>query len=304
MRAPRLITSSLALLMAGCGSSSSAPAPSAPSSVATPTPSTAATPGATSASLPVSCRALPPATGNAAGCHQEASDFLRAVTDAVSNAQGSTAVDPDTGETFAILQNGVLQGPNAYFRLIVDALDRQGICAVYDGEELNVRTSSGFNEHFDIVTSSGGSWVKYMSTCSPALPIPSIAAPPVQDSECRLPPSRDTYCDRPTPRYDGDVSAALDELIAQDRALASPLVFDFRDRAAGTDAGFKVANTSLYFSEMRKKLRTRGYCSVVSGEDELLIKKGTNRLSEHWDLLTGDGHSLRLMAAACRDAAF
>ena len=44
--------------------------------------------------------------------------------------------------------------------------------------------------------------------------------------------------------------------------------------------------------------------SIYSGDDELLVKKGTNRFSEHWDLLRGEGYSLRLLAATCHDAAF
>jgi hypothetical protein len=100
------------------------------------------------------------------------------------------------------------------------------------------------------------------------------------------------------------MSSALDELIAQDQKLANPLIFDFGSRAPGTSSGFRVANVPLYFSELRKKMRTRGYCSIQGGDDELLIKKGTNRLSEHWDLLSGEGYSLRLLAATCHDAAF
>ena len=203
-----------------------------------------------------------------------------------------------------MVQNGVIQSPNAYLKLIIDALDGQGLCAVYDGEELDVRTSNGYNELFDVVTGTGGSWTKYMSTCSPATPIPAIVTPPVQDPECKLVPSRDTYCDHPAPQYEADVVAALDELIAQDQKLASPLVFDFSSRAPGTDNGWRVANAPLYFSEMRKRLRARGYCSVAAGEDELWIKRGTNRFSEHWDLLRGEGYSLRLLAATCHDAAF
>ena len=143
-----------------------------------------------------------------------------------------------------------------------------------------------------------------MSTCSPATPIPAIVSPPVQDPECKLAPSKDTYCDRPAPQYEADVFASLDELIAQDRQLASPLVFDFNSRAPGTDNGWRVANAPLYFSEMRRKLRAKGYCSMTAGEDELWIKRGTNRFSEHWDLLRGEGYSLRLLAATCHDAAF
>jgi hypothetical protein len=226
------------------------------------------------------------------------------VTDAVSAAQNSTVVDPDSKEPYALVQNGVIQSPNAYLRMIAEALDRQGLCAIYDGEELDVRSSNGYNELFDIITSSGASWTKYMSTCTPATPLPAIVTPPVQDPECKLPPSRDTYCDRPSSVYSRDVFDALDELIAQDRQLARPLIFDFTDRLPGLDNGFKVTNVELYFSELRKRLRLKGYCSVYTGNDELLIKKGTNRFSEHWDLLKAEGHSLRLLAAVCHDAAF
>ena len=222
----------------------------------------------------------------------------------MSAAQGAVVVDPDSKETFALVQNGRIQSPNAYLKMIADTLDRQGLCAVYDGEEFNVRTSNAYNEQFDVITSDGGSWIKYMSTCSPATPIPPIVTPPVQDPDCKLAPSKEAYCDRPAPIYDGDVYASLDELIAQDQKLASPLIFDFGSRAPGTDNGWKVANVPLYFSEMRKKLRTRGYCSIYTGDDEVWIKKGTNRFSEHWDLLRAEGYSLRLLSSVCHDAAF
>ena len=302
-RAHRSLAPFAFLLLTACGSNTPAPLPSTPSAAPAPTTPAVPTPAPTS-SLPSSCRALPPATGTSAGCHLEASDFLRAVTDAVSAAQNATAVDPDSKETYAVVQSGLIQSPNAYLKLIIDALDRQGLCAAYDGEELNVRNSNGYNELFDVITGTGGSWSKYMSTCSPATPIPAIVTPPVLDPECKLAPSKDAYCDRATPQYEADVFGALDELIAQDRQLANPLVFDFGSRAPGTENGWKVANVPLYFSELRKKLRTRGYCSIYSGDDELLVKKGTNRFSEHWDLLRGEGYSLRLLAATCHDAAF
>lgn len=221
----------------------------------------------------------------------------------MSAAQGATAVDPDTRESFAVVENGLIQSPNAYLKLIVDTLDRQGLCAVYDGEELNVRRTSDYNENFDLITGNGGSWIKYMSTCVPATPLPAVIAPAVQDPECKLAPSRDIYCDRPRPVYEGDVTSALDELIAQDRQLTNPLIFNFSDRSPGTSDGFKVTNPSLYFSELRRKLRAKGYCSIQN-DDEVWIKKGTNRFSEHWDVLKAEGYSLRVMAAACHDAAF
>ena len=294
-------------LMSGCGSGTPATSPSSPSSgppVVTSTPAVPQPNPGSGSSLPLSCRSLPPANGTGAGCRPEPSDFLRAVTDAVLAAQDASFLDPDSKETFAVVQDALIQSPNAYLKLIVESLDRRGLCAVYDGEELNVRNTSGFNEQFDVITSKGGSWIRYMSTCTPATPIPAILTPPVQDPACQLAPSKDSYCDKPAPLYGGDVGTALDDLIAQERLLAKPLIFDFGSRALGRDNGWKVANVDLYFSEIRKKLRAKGYCSVYDGSDELLIKKGTNRLSEHWDLLTGEGHSLRLLGAACHDAAF
>ncbi len=292
-----------ALVMAACGSSTPAASPSTPSAAPAATASAPAAPGPTS-SLPVSCRGLPPAIGTGKGCRLEPSDFLRLVTEAVSAAQNATVVDPDSSETYALVQNGLIQSPNTYLKLIADALDRQGLCAVYDGEELNVRNSNAYNEQFDVITSNGGSWIKYMSTCTPATPIPAIVTPPAQDPECKLAPSKEAYCARPAPTYGGDVFSALDELIAEDRQLAKPLIFDFGDRLGGQDNGWKVTNIPLYFSELRKKVRLKGYCSLQIGDDELWVKKGTNRLSEHWDLLKAEGYSLRLFGAACRDAAF
>lgn len=293
--------------IAACGSSTRAAAPSTPSSgvpSATPTPAAPAPTPAPTSSLPVSCRNIPVAIGTAAGCHQEAPDFLKAMTEAVGAAQNAVVVDPDTRESYALVQDGLIQSPNAYLKLISDTLDKQGLCAVYDGEEMNVRNTNAYDEHFDIITSRGASWIKYMSTCSPALPLPPVVTPPVQDPECRLAPSKENYCAKAGSKYEGDLFDAMDELIAQDRLLAKPLVFDFSDHALGVANGWKVTDVPLYFAELRKKMRVKGYCSIHIGDDELWLKKGTNRFSEHWDLLKAEGYSLRLLGTVCRDAAF
>jgi hypothetical protein len=304
-RALRFLAPFGIVLLSACGSTTQ------PSSTAsTPSPATTASPStpvgtpAPASLLPASCRALPAAIGTPAGCRQDVPDFLRAVTDAVTAAQNALVTDPDTREVYPLVRNSQIESPNAYLKLIVDALDKQGLCAVYDGEELNVRNTIAYNEHFDIITGTGGSWIRYMSTCSPALPLPAVTAPPVQDAECTLAPSKDSYCGRPDSVYGGDIAGALDDLIAQERLLATPLIFDFTNRQPGIPEGWKVKSIPLYFSELRKKLRARGYCSIQNGDDELMVKKGTNRFSEHWDLLTAEGHSLRLLGAVCRDAAF
>src|SRR5690348_3344708 len=76
-----------ALVIAACGGSSAPP--TAPSVTSTPAPPSSTPAPGPASTLPASCRSLPPATGTAAGCHLEASDFLGKVADAVSIAQNS-----------------------------------------------------------------------------------------------------------------------------------------------------------------------------------------------------------------------
>ena len=58
-----------------------------------------------------------------------------------------------------------------YTSNVVQALGQKGYCAMYDGEEVAVKTSQGSNEQYDILTASG--YVRrgggaYRSTCIPA----------------------------------------------------------------------------------------------------------------------------------------
>jgi hypothetical protein len=98
--------------------------------------------------------------------------------------------------------------------------------------------------------------------------------------------------------------AAVDEVIAEQRALASSDMLDFRDVMVGTSDGYKVKDVPAYFNALLRRIRAKGYCATYTGEDEILVKKGTNRLSEHFDLLKAEGYILRSFVVACRDAAF
>jgi hypothetical protein len=122
------------------------------------------------------------------------------------------------------------------------------VFAAYDGEELNVRNSSGYSELFDVITGTGGSWSKYMSTCTPATPIPTMGTLPALDPECKLAPSKDSYCDRAASQYGGDVVAALDELIADDRKLAAPGCFD--SQRAFAAASLQDAHYEEYYARL------------------------------------------------------
>ena len=58
-----------------------------------------------------------------------------------------------------------------YTSNVVKALGQKGYCAMYDGEEVALKTSQGSNEQYDILTASG--YVRrgagaYRSTCTPA----------------------------------------------------------------------------------------------------------------------------------------
>jgi hypothetical protein len=47
-----------------------------------------------------------------------------------------------------VVQDGRILAVGEYVRIVVEALDRQGICAAYDGEEIYVPDGGGFNENY------------------------------------------------------------------------------------------------------------------------------------------------------------
>lgn len=243
-----------------CGDKS----PTTPTAGVTPTPAptaqpTSTPPPAVSPTLPQSCRSLPPTTGSPSGCARGTPNFLNRVRDAVNSTLGAPYRDPNTNATFEIVQgDGRIIVAGAYLKTVADALDRQGVCAVFDGEEIWVSDGGGYNEHYDIITAEGFSWTNYNATCSPALPMPRLPpAPAVRDPECRdLPPSALTFCSRAPSVYDGDVWDAQDQLIAEDRARGTPQIFNFNERfGGGADYGYRIVNEDLYISELLKKDR-------------------------------------------------
>lgn len=249
---------------------------------------------------------MPPGNGSPSGCTKGTPNFLGRVKDAVNLAAGSSYRDPNTGEVFDILQsNNKIVVASAYLKTVTDALDRQGLCAVFDGEEISVRDGGGYNENYDIITAEGFSWVNYIVTCNPALPIPALPpAPPARDPDCRnLPPSAFTFCARDSSAYDGDVFDAQDIVIAEDRARAAPQVFNFDRRFnSSTTYGYLIVNEPLYISQMLAKLKAKGLCAIYDG-DEFVVKRN-NVFSEHLDMIRADMFAIRNHVSTCRDAAF
>jgi hypothetical protein len=144
--------------------------------------------------------------------------------------------------------------------------------------------------------------MNYNVTCSPAQPIPSFnPLPNGRDPDCKMAQSAFTFCTHDVSEYDGDVYDAQDLIIADDRARAKPLVFDF-GQSLGTSYGYKIVNETMYVSEMLKKLKAKGFCAIYDG-DEFEVKRN-NVFSEHFDLTKSDLFAIRLFNSTCRDAAF
>lgn len=142
----------------------------------TPTPNPTPAPGPTPQPTPTpppnssSCR-LPPGTGSGNNCPRESPSFLAAV---------ESALDQLVREEPGVFDLRQTQGcPTCYKVVNVDRyvarmpalMVQRGLCSVYDGEELAVKSTNDFNDQYDILTS--GFFIRrdlgsYRSTCYPA----------------------------------------------------------------------------------------------------------------------------------------
>ncbi len=302
----------LGILQLSCGGGSGGSAPTGstpgPTGPSTPTPTPEPTPHPTpTPAITSGCAPLPEGSGTSSGCSKrESARFFPLVREAVEMARGSTYMDPDSGEVVNLVDSaGQIIAARAYVDTILAELDSAGLCAVFDGEEIQVRDTGADNENFDVITSRGFSWINYVVTCSPALPIPDPPQVPQDrpDPTCALPPSAPYLCVKQSAALEADVYGAQDDLIATDRARETPLVFDFSDRIGGTEYGYKLISPTAYTEGMLEHLRARGLCAKFDGE-EFNVKSGTNIFSENYDLTRRDFYAVRIYNATCRDASY
>ncbi len=264
--------------MAACGggdSPNNPPPPSAPAPSAAPT---AAPPPSPSLPGAASCSRLPLGTLNT-DCARSGPSF-----DAQMNAAVEQVVR-DRPEAFEPHPLGLrVVSPGKLLVGVIENLDRMGICADFDGEEIQVKNNNAFNDQYHLITSNfilrrGES--SYRATCSPAsFPTP---APPLNPTPgCRLAPSRSLTCTRELPaRYIGDVDRAIDK-VARDH----PEVFNFNRVQTGTN-WFQIVDFDHYFRYMVEAMNSFGYCSVYDGEE--LAVKTENGFNEQYDIFAGDG---------------
>ena len=257
------------LSLSDCGGGGNSP--SAP--VQSPAPPVATTPPPPTPAPPVSaaCTKLPPGS-TAASCRAESPDFQSQVDEAIRTLQGQ---QPDIFEGNRVLK------PGAFYVELIKLLDRQGLCAATDGEELGVASAASYNEQYDVLTARSElrfGPASYMVTCSPsAIPLPAPAMPP-QQAGCPLAPSREIACGRePEGKFYGDVEAAISQVLKD-----KPELFDFTDFAPGTDF-VRILDMDAYTRAVLDVLISRGFCVVQDGE-EIGVKKGSNTSSEYYDI--------------------
>lgn len=275
----------VALALARCGGGGKGDPPTVPT-VPAPPPVAAPTPDPP---LSASCERLPLGVENAS-CRGEAASFYSEVVDAIQTLE-SERPEYFRGET-------VVNLPGYYVGLI-RILDRAGLCAAYDGEELAVKNTNEYSEQYKVLTSWSEIRRSYMVTCTPAVFPLARRNPAPSPAGCSLPPSSEVACGRTTPQFQDDVEAALDQVMKQ-----RPELFDFGQTASGTDWPL-VKDMMAYHLAVVDALRPKGYCGKFDGE-EIQLKR-SNETSEHYDVNYADRYVRRgpgTFRTSCYPAAF
>jgi hypothetical protein len=184
---------------------------------------------------------------------------------------------------------------------MIEKLDAKGLCANFDGEEVQIKSSNAFNDQYHLITS--GQLLRrgrsiYRATCYPAtFPTPHPGYPP--SNGCALPSSLELTCGRESSLYYNDVERAIDK-VARDH----PQTFDFNDTQRGT-SWWRIAQPEQFVIRMVDAMKSFGYCSRHDGEE--LVVKRENQVSEHFDVETAEGYSRRgegIYRTSCYPAAF
>jgi len=250
---------------------------------ATPTPvPTPSFPGASS------CAKLPLQTKDIGNCPVEGANFQKEVETAVAQVRAQhPEIFAEAGPNTLVLSSGrLLVG-------VIENLDKMGLCAGFDSEEIQVTNDASFNDQYHLITSRG--YLRtgpsmYRATCHPAaFPTPPPPFNPTSPG-CKLPSSLDITCGPEDAVYDHDVESALDEVIR-----AHPEAFDdSRSHNPMVNDGYLNIYHQWFIDAMVKK----GYCGWWDSE-EVQVKK-ENRFSEHYKIFLSDGTVRRVDTGAYR----
>jgi hypothetical protein len=289
-----VLTVSLCALLSTCGGGDTAP-PTAPSvppptqPLAPPTPPPPDPfPGASS------CARIGLGSANA-NCRAESPTFLAELQAAIDE------VIAENPQNFINTELGTQARSSGVFYVgIIEKLDRKGLCAAFDGEEVGIKNQNGFSDQYHLLTSRfivrrGES--SYQVTCYPAAhPTSTPSYEPAGD--CPLAPSREITCGAEGQTMYAEVDASIAQV-----AREHPEVFDVGDQRG--DGGYRIANPDGFKSFLIAAAKARGICARHDGE-EFVFKK-QNRFSEHYDLESSQGYVRRgegTYASTCYPAAF
>jgi hypothetical protein len=220
-------------------------------------------------------------------------------------AELNEAIDAVIRERPAVFENAGgglrVNSPGQLYVGVIEKLDARGICADFDGEELQVKSSNAFNDQYHLVTSGfilrrGES--SYRATCSPAS-FPTPAPPLIPTAGCALAPSRSLTCTRESPRFLAHVEEGL-RIVEREH----PEVFDFTRSQPGTDWP-RIVDGDGYIRYILQAMARLGYCAIYDGEE--LAVKNSNNFNEQYDIWAGEGFSRRgegAYRASCYPATF
>ena len=277
-RAAAALSAAALLFLSACGGDDN---PGDPGPPPTTTPSAAPTaPPPPSPTLPgqASCSRIGLGTFNE-NCSRTSPSFDRQVEEAIDLV---IQQKPHIFENVPLGRR--ILSPGQFYVGVIENLDRMGICADFDGEEIQVKDNNDLNDQYHLITSNfilrrGES--KYRATCFPAS-FPPPAPPRNPTPNCRLAPSRSLTCTRELPaRYLADVDRAILQVSRE-----HPEVFDFNRVQTGTD-WFKIVDFDRYFILVVQTLQSYGYCAIYDGEE--LALKTDNGFNEQYDIFAGDG---------------
>ena len=159
-------------------------APPAPPTIVIPVPAATPPPAAPNPTTPApnTPNPVPPAPGGGTcplpagtwneNCSMQSQTFLAQVEAAIDEVVRTDPQAFNLGRTRGGCANCYLVvDPTRYVNRVAQAITRNGVCGYYDGEELGVKNSNGFNDQFDILTSDlyiRRQLGSYRSTCRPA----------------------------------------------------------------------------------------------------------------------------------------
>jgi hypothetical protein len=224
-------------------------------------------------------------------CRDEGAEFFGDVNDAIDTLKVERPEFFRDGDYVTNL--------GGYYVGLIRILDRKGLCAAYDGEDLAVKRTNDYNEQYKVLTSWNQIRRVYMATCTPAWFPLARSSPAPSPPGCHLPPSTEIACGRPDSLFLRDAEAAIEQVLSQ-----RPELFDFGQTAPGTDWPL-VKDLHAYQLAVVDALVAEGYCAKFDGE-EIQVKK-SNELSEHYDVNLSDKYVRRgtgMFRGSCYPAAF